>query len=174
MKEAAGSKRISRHKGAIRVLFSWNDWSLEGPVRVSVIRKVPCNANDQNPASVGDSAAVQESDNTLEDIKRNELEKQNTTLREEREELLKARTELLCENENLKEEIKDVTVQLQLMTDDWEACDLLIEKISRNGKLRCHYAGFSTVKRMQATFDSCNPGQDGGKLVNAQIEDRQS
>ena len=165
LKKAAGSKRVNRQKGAIPVLFSWNNWRLEGPVRRSVIRKVLQETNDQNPASVGESAAVQESDETFEDIERNELEKQNTTLREEREELLKARNELLCENKNLKEEIEDVRVQVQLMTKDREVCDLLIEKISRNDNVCCHYTGFSTVKRMQATFDYCNPGQDGENLL---------
>ena len=101
----------------------------------------------------------------MEDIERSEQEKENTTLREEREELLKGRNELLCENENLKEVIRDVRVQVQLMTEHREVCDLLIERISGNYKVCCHYTGFSTVKRMQATFDYYYTGQDGENLL---------
>ena len=146
-------------EGEILALFFGNNWILEGPARRSVITKVRHDTNDQIPAS------VEESDDTLEDIERSELEKENTTRREEREELLKGRNELLCENESLKEESKDVRVQVKLITEHREVCDLLIEKISGNYKVCCHYTGFSTVKRMQTTFDYYYTGQDGENLL---------
>lgn len=162
LKRAIGSARVNKEKGAVPVLFPWNNWSVEQPKRPSVIRKVP------SPSSHPDLTADNLTTTALEErpikMELNLLQGENTKLAEENKQLLTKHQEHEKENAKHREENKELREKLQSKFNYCPA-DLLVKKIKENNRDCSHYTAFTTCQHMKAIYDYCGPGENGENML---------
>ena len=157
LKRAPGSSRVNKVKGAVPVLFPWNNWSFEASKRKIVIRNVATPSADVPLEDLGAKCQSLSPEKNPPGLEILHLNGKIDTLSLEKQQLLE-------ENEILGKENMDLRQQLT-NKDQLDPSDLLVKNIIENDSTCCHYTGFPTVKRMQTTFNYCNPGQNGENML---------